>query len=674
MFPGKWTPLAWRLMTVLALAIGLAAPMLSAREVAAQTALPATAGAAPESTALFYEIDLDFDGSQWQQAATLLARAGIPDALDLGRESILEESEDSGDFTEADLDALLGGEMALMVSSDTIHTVIEQFGQMGRQRGKDAATPVASSADGALGVAAVLMPGDVDAAWSYVERQLQGLAAEINSSVEEITYGDANLLWVEFDEEMMQQHRRMIDEAMKEFAASGMHGMGGMNGMHDIRGFAAGRAGDFIIAAASQADVEQIVDTISGDAPSLADSATVQQVRDELPAESLSFLYFDESTMLAAMDPEMLEAFKEFAPDMPDPVPAAGGMTVSADEPGFRLDTVSIPLGGAAMPQTAMMNDAEIAASAETVPADAWLFGASRVDRASWVGIAFGLAQALNAEASGGRGKNRMQQFMPTADDIRQQFAQAKEILGFDPWEDLFAHFGDQVIAYATFPTISGDGFDMEALLTVAAAEPAALAPTVQEIADWIERSDTGIDVSTRKAGDDTIYTIASDEMDMAPPAEFGVIGDQLVAGIGAGIDNLGTTPSQSLTDDAQYQAVLELLPKRYFAVEYFDFRPVTGFIAMMDGSMGMADADPACNEFTSQEQAQSAYDEDPLANSDLDTDFDGEACEDAFGRSATPVAAAGSVENVKAFAAVAFNDGVRMGTSTILYIPEPGS
>ena len=673
---GTRRPVAWRLAAVLALTAGLLTPALTARDAAAQTALPATAAAAPETTALYYAIDLDFAGDQWQQVETLLARAGVPDALDLGRESILEESEESGDFTEADLDALLGGEMALIVSSDTIQTVIEQFGQMGRRhRETDAdATPAAVSPDGGLGVAVVLQPGDVDAAWTYVGRQMQGLAAEVNTSVAESAYGDAQILWVEFDEAMMKKHRRIIDEAMGDLAVGGMHDMGDMHGMHDVHGFAAGRAGEFIIAATSQADVEEIVDTISGDAPSLADSATVQQVRGELPGEALSFLYIDDSSILAAMDPETMAAFKELDPDLPDPVATASGMTVSADEPGFRLESVSVPLGGATLPQTAMMNNTAVAASAGNVPANAWFFGATQLDRSSWIGAAFAVAQAVNADAAGRRDKVRVQDFMPTAEEIKQEFAQAKEILGFDPWEDLFAHLGEQITAYATFPTISGEGFDMEALVSVAASDPAALAPTVEKIASSDSEEDPGVDVSTREVGQDAVHVISSEDIDMMPPFELGVVGDQLVAGIGAGIDNLGTAPSPSLAEDEQYQAVMSLLPSEYYITEYFDFRPVTGFFAMMEGSLAMADADPACDEFASQELAQSAYDEDPLANSDLDTDFDGEACEDAFGAAATPAAAAGSVENVKAFAVVAFNDGTRMGSSMILYIPEPGS
>ena len=58
---------------------------------------------------LFHAFDLDREGGQWQQTGTLLERVGLPDALELWEASVLEEGAKKGDFTEADLDALMGG-------------------------------------------------------------------------------------------------------------------------------------------------------------------------------------------------------------------------------------------------------------------------------------------------------------------------------------------------------------------------------------------------------------------------------------------------------------------------------------------------------------------------------------------------------------------------------------
>ena len=73
-------------------------------------------------------------------------------------------------------------------------------------------------------------------------------------------------------------------------------------------GFAAGRAGDFIIAGASQADVTEIIDVVDGTAGSLADSAEAQQVAAELPGETLSFTYLNGAAILDAVGEETLQS------------------------------------------------------------------------------------------------------------------------------------------------------------------------------------------------------------------------------------------------------------------------------------------------------------------------------------------------------------------------------
>ena len=57
----------------------------------------------------------------------------------------------------------------------------------------------------------------------------------------------------------------------------------------------------------------------------------------------------------------------------------------------------------------------------------------------------------------------------------------------------------------------------------------------------------------------------------------------------------------------------------------------------MLGGATSVVDADPACGDYDSQAEAQAAYDDDPFDQSDLDQDFDGQACEDYFASSATP-------------------------------------
>ena len=197
----------WRIGITLALLLGFLVPAWSAPPVLAQGTLPETAAAAPAGTALFHVFDLDREGGQWQQTGTLLERVGLPDALELWEDSVLEEGARKGDFTEADLDALLGGELALVVTSLAVERAVEHH-ESHQQEGDDAATPMAHAWDEALGVTAVLLPGDPDAAWDYVERQVADLAAKHDVPVEEVSHGSGELLWVEMPDprERLEEH------------------------------------------------------------------------------------------------------------------------------------------------------------------------------------------------------------------------------------------------------------------------------------------------------------------------------------------------------------------------------------------------------------------------------------------------------------------------------------
>src|SRR5215218_3361051 len=179
----------WRIGLTVALLLGFLVPVLSAVPVLAQPGtLPETAAAAPAGTALFQVFDLDRAGEQWQQTGTLLERIGLPNAPERWVDAVLERGARKGDFTEADLDALLGGELALVVTPVAIERAMEHH-ERHQQQGDVAATPMAHAWDEPLGVTTVLLPGDPDAAWDYVERQVADLAARVDVPVEEVSHG-----------------------------------------------------------------------------------------------------------------------------------------------------------------------------------------------------------------------------------------------------------------------------------------------------------------------------------------------------------------------------------------------------------------------------------------------------------------------------------------------------
>src|SRR5215218_2283939 len=132
----------WQVGLTLALLFAILTPAWSASALQAQGTLPETAAAAPAGTALFQVFDLDREGVQWQQTGTLLERVGLPNALELWEDAVLEEGAKKGDFTEADLDALLGGELAVVVTPLAVQRVVE-LQEKQQARRADSATPMA---------------------------------------------------------------------------------------------------------------------------------------------------------------------------------------------------------------------------------------------------------------------------------------------------------------------------------------------------------------------------------------------------------------------------------------------------------------------------------------------------------------------------------------------------
>jgi hypothetical protein len=641
----NWVRSGWRIVVTLALLLGFLAPAWSASPVLAQGTLPETAAAAPAGTALFQVFDLDRDGEQWQQTGTLLERIGLPNALELWEDAVIKAGAKNGDFTEADLDALLGGELALVVTPVAIERAVEHH-ERRHQEGDDAATPMAHAWDEPLGVTSVLLPGDPDASWDYVERQVADLATKYDIPVEETSHGSGELLWVEMPDlrERLKEHLEdalgaaglpemmagmMVDNAMHD----------GMDGGMDSRpGFAVGRAGDFIITGVSQADVTDIIDVVDGATDSLADSEEAQQIAADLPSDALSFTYLDGSAILDALGERTLQKMQA----MMSPAELAAwqsqsGFAISAVESGFRMDAVVAPGESGDLGSAAIANDPAIVAAAERVPAGTFLYQAGVVPEDAFAGAAYMLALAVNGEMPGDESQDGGLNQLPSAEEIEQEIATAAATLGFDPRSELFDLLGGEFIAFSSFPTVDMSGIGPDAVAAVTTSDPDTLTETARKIAASIERAGLGVDVSVREVDGNTIYVVSDPEMAMGPSLEFGVVDDQVVVATGGGIEDLVTEPTSSLADDPQYQAVMGFLPSEYYQVSYIDIGQASDVLNAMLGAI-MEQVLPADSSVE------------------------------------TPGDADGSLANIRALASVSYQRGETAGSSVILYIAEPQS
>jgi len=608
----------WRPLSATALVLSMGGAALSAPAVSAQDALPPITDAAPADTALFQQIDLDFEGDQWQQSDALLERLGVPNALDTMRQGIIEDHGKMGSFTEADLDAVTGGEMAIVVSDDAFATLFDVQAQvMAEMTGTPVASPVSLVEGEPLGVAIILRASDTDAAWEYAENQTNAFATENDLEVTSTPYGSGEIIETVGGE---GEGAEDLEEPYAKFL-----------GAHGDKEFAAGRAGDYIIGAATADDVERIIDVIDGNAPSLSESEPLTQIAAELPAPALAFTYFDAEAMVNALDEETLESIEAMQPGYSlEDLGSYSGLTLTAVDEGFRMDAYSIAAEGADASQLIVPNSPEITAAAGNVPADSFVYSAGVLPSNTFASGAYSLAQAVNAAETG----EAPAETMPSAAEVDAAIAQASETLGFNLSTELFDLLGPDYVFFSSFPSFM-DEFSFNAVAAVSTSDPATLAGTMEKVADLIQR-EAGEDVSltTREMDGDTVYSITDPNEEGAPTVDFGVVGDHAVAGIGTGLDQLSATPAEALADDPQFQEIMGTLPAEYSSVFYLDARPLTSLATMFSGGFSEGGAE------------------------------------------ATPVAEpTGSLENLLGFGAVASSDSdTTMRGSAILYVAESGS
>lgn len=647
-------------------------PLVGTIGAAAQETVPDTASAAPADAVLYYELDLEVEGEQWQQADALLARVGVPGALETWRQELITGS--SGEFSEADLEALLGGKVALVVTPQAVSRLIEVQKMMEQaasemdKKGSADATPMAIMDEGPLGIAVIMTPGDREAAWDYVIRQSQTWAEKRDVELQEASGPGEDLIWAEATP-------ADADEKAWEgnpFEALFAHQDGG--------GFAVGRSGDYIVASGSVDDVSVIFDVINGGSPALATDEDFVELSARIPEDNLSMAFIDTSGAIAELDDETQQAIEGFLPEgmSAESLNSASVLAVGADGNGFRMNSVStIPDGEDASQLVAENNDFAVNA-AGMAPSGTFIFSAGEVPPATFAGAAFGMAQAVNEAISDEMVDSGEMNAIPTPEEIDAEIAKASETLGFNPASDLFDILGGEYLVFAPFPNISFDAFTWDAVATIETSEPTRLADTMVKLANLAKSEGDGAAVTVRTVGTDTVYKLADAENPGGPSLEFGVIDDRAVVASGDGVSSLSTAPDATLAEDAQYQEVMGFFPEEFAQVVYVDISQAAGAMMMLTGQFqtaGISDADVACLDFESQEAAQSAYDEDPIAQMDLDMDFDGSACEDAFVvADASPVAEPGSLANIRAFASVTYRDGEYMASDAVLYIPGPSS
>lgn len=685
-----------RLLVAGSLLLSVAATALPA---AAQTdaAGPTTAQAVPADAAVFLSFDTDRESAQWRQAEELIGRLGWPNVFDdleaeLTKQEHFEGME-KGAPTREETEALLGGEFSVAVTSEALarfyNLVLDQSRMAAMMGGMDD-SPAAMDDDDATamdefseiydasGLAAILEPSDPDVAWAYVARQFADLAEQTGADVEQSAQGEVEILSVQGGDGGATPVGRGEDEEDEDNEENGE----GYGEKSMPKGIAAARAGDLIIAAATPEDLRPFVDAATGAAPSLAESDELSTVIAELPSpEGLFFLYANTAGVPDRLDPQVRAAIENlnarFLGGSGETWDSQAAVVAWADDNGFRFDTIQTYPADLDLSDLVPEN-ADITVD-EKVSADSVVFFGGYHTNAVWDAASIGIAQAIGGVMSGGMGTPVPVETALSEEYIDEQLAAAEQFLGFNLRDDFFGQFEGEYALAIGLPAFNAAGVDLGAVFATELADAAPVAESAREIARLIRDqvgAQTGgtTDVSTRRVDGDTIYVVRDESMQGTPALEFGVAQDRFFVGLGTGIDTFLDGPDAPLADNEQYQRVLATLPQEYYQVGYIDLKQIVGLITAFTGmgAGGIVDADPGCADFADQAEAQAAYDTDPMTNTMLDQDFDGQACEDFFAAAASPAAspvAAGGLENLEAFAAVAFQRDGKVGSSAIIYI-----
>jgi hypothetical protein len=648
-FPA-WKPIiaaVGRMTIALLFVAGMVAPLvLGAAPAAAQasTVSFSTAEAAPADAVAYAVASTDDRSDQSRLAKELLDRAGLGEAIDKAIASGLQD--ESGQ--KLPLDAFLGGEVAVVVTQTALTTLAEEsmgtsdlegmFAAMGE------ATPEAgAAAPTAQGFAIILDARAPDTAWAAIRESAKQRG-------QEETYQGTTILY--------EPPATANDE-----------------------GSAAAKVGDLILLATTPADLYPVIDTADGDTPNITTLPQFSTARDALPTEFLTFSF--------------VNSLSNFNVDLGPLAPAAGELlsdsysasTIAADEPGFRMESVALPGEGAAPTPGAPNYESQLVNQA---PDNSLIFMSA--PNLGETGFLDSIGAVMLGMAFGMSGESMMEPSTPEAggtpeEVIAKQYEDAAALLGVNLQTDLFQQF---VGEYGGWLAADMDSQEVSGLFASHVADPDTVSNALMQLS-YIIQGATGTEspLTTREVGGGQVYVIDLGD-EAGSKLEFGVVGDQLVVGKSDAVDRLAGNSGESLATNTQFQAVMDTLPAEGNGTFYLDLSQAIPLMQAasaesedfgLGSSTNIVDANAACGNYATQEEAQAAYDAADPDTFDLDQDFDGQVCEDYFAPSSNEGASSSDeVEQalanadysaIKAFALVAHDDNGLRRTSSILYIAK---
>ncbi len=595
------------------------------------------ADAVPADSVLYMEANLDQTSDQWVQTYALLERAGLSDLAEQELDASPEEVGSMAGTLE------FTGKAALVFTSPDAFSMetVDDFSTSATDLTAD--PDQLASTDVPEGFAVVFQPEDPEALYGFLQQMVADEANSAGVTVETVDHNGTTIEYWESVDEMTDPTAIALVE-------------------------------DTVVLAVRPDDVEPIIDTVGGTVDALSSNENFLTVRGAFDTESLSFGYMDATVIAdqaALQDPELAELYGTSQ--------AYVGWNAYADENGFRLDTVTVPAGDAAMPAPASFTPT----MAERVSADSLFFVNGNDLAGSGVFDLFGMVLQMalaDTQTTSTTGMETTPVATPTVDDV---YAMLEAQLGFNLKTELFDQMNGEFAMAANVDQIFSDEPVIDVVFVSGVADEATVAGVSERIT-FIMNSALGAD-ATLAEREVTGGTVTSITMDPATTGgfplaiEYGVVDGELLVGVNGGIDSYLDGSATVLADHADYQATFDVLPQENIVgVQYLSLAKLLPMIedaaTTISTSTSVMDNDEACGDYATQEEAQEAYDADTVGLWNLDLDYDGEACEDYFSTGVEVDASPASVTdslNLISIGTVSHTDGDLYRSSTILLIGE---
>ena len=588
----------------------------------------------PAASVMYTEVTLDQASEQWTKTYELLERAGLSD---LSEDELDASPEQIGQLAETF--EMTGNAAIAFTSADAFSS--ETVGEFSNEAMDISSNPSSiASTDVPEGFVVVFQPDDPEALYQMFQGIVADEAQESGAEVETVDYNGTTIeFWTPVDSANEPTATALIDNT--------------------------------VVLAVRPDDIEPVIDTMSGTLDALSSNENFTAVRDAFTTPSLNFGYVDGSAILsqaAAEEPELAQYTASYN--------SYFGWNTYADDSGFHLDTVAVPAEGATAHAMAPFDPT----LAQQVSGDALYFLNGNDLAGTGIFDLFGFVLQSSMADSSSSSMDASPVSTPTADDI---YAQLEAQLGFNIKTDLFDQLNGEYALAVNFNDIFSNDPVTDLVFVSDVADETTVSDVTTKIT-YILNAAVGDEATIAErqvnGGAVTSIEIPSDSTSGFPVTiEYGVVGGQLLIGVNNGIDSYLDGSAVTLADDATYQQTMSALPQdNIVGIQYLSLEKLLPMIedaaTSLSTSTATLDNDLACGDYTTQQEAQAAYDADETGLWNLDLDYDGQACEDYFESAASPEASPENVSgqlNLLSIGTVSHMDGDMYRSSTVLLIGE---